>query len=277
MIWLFSLLLSMANAGYLQIVGESDLHLYKHARGLLIAGEYRLQNHGDEIAREVFPEISIDQYRWHGEPHLLQAGETATWKISELIPASQLVLPNTGRFPMVIYHHYQDLNAYPFAVPKVELTTIKEKEMGERPTVKMKIEPLGATEFTAHLQIANPTAEILKMLPIYFLPKEMELISAEVPLEVPAGQEMAVSFQFANRKGLPGSSYQAFAVLQWIEKGQRQATFGADVFRIEKNQKGSRAWGLDAQFVAWLLWSLALGLIGMWAFWIRPLRKFPRK
>jgi hypothetical protein len=273
MIWLFAFLIGTAHAGYLQIVGESSVRLEKLNQNLRLVGEYQIKNQGDETARNVYPEIQIDQFSWHGEPVMLDAGTTHVWKISQTIASSQLVLPPLGRFALVIFHHYEDLNAYPFEIPSVQLLTVGAPMQSREPSVQLTVLPVNSGIYSAQYSIANSSGDKLHCLPMYVIPREMELRSPELPLDIPGGGELAGSFLFENKSGLIGSNYHAFLVLRWVENNMRQASFVGANFLIEKNQTPAQAWNPEQIFWAWWFWITACGLIGMWAFWIRPLQK----
>ncbi len=273
MIWLFAFLLGTAQAGYLQIVGKPSIRLEKLNQNLQLVGEYQIKNQGDETARNVYPEIHVDQFSWHGDPVMLDAGATYVWKISQTIASQQLDLPPLGRFALIIFHHYEDLNAYPFEIPSVHLLSVGASPAVKEPLVQLQVQAVSGVLYSAQYTVTNPTGDKFHFLPMYVIPREMEMRSPEIPLEVPSGGEMVGSFLFENKKGLVGSNYHAFLVLRWIENGQRQATMTGANFRIEKNQTPRHSWNPQQIFWAWWFWITACGLIGMWAFWIRPLRK----
>jgi hypothetical protein len=274
MSWLFALLLTCSQAGFLRIVGEPTLALVPSGDGLKLFGEYEIQNQGDETARDVFPEFNIDQFTWSGEPQAIEAGGKVTWKVSQKILKSALELPLRGKFALAIYHHYADLNGYPFVIPSVQMINVGVVDEVVRPDVEMKIVSKGAGQYSANLKIRNPSAQKIKIWPQYLLPREMELRSPAVPLEVAAQAVLETSFLFQNQRGLPGSSYQAFSVLQWVENGRRQAVQATAYFKIGRQNKPQNGWSAESIFWGVLIWLLGAGLIAMWVFWIRPLRKY---
>ncbi len=274
MTWIFALLISLGHAGFLRIVGTSQLDLDAKGSGLILQGEYRITNQGDEAARDVFPEFQLDRFHWQGEPKLLQAGETAVWRPYETIQKSQLTLAARGRFALSIFHHYSDMNGYSFAIPAVELLSLSDQAMpADLPSATMKIEAIESGQYSANLKIKNPGSQALKLRPLYLLPKEVELTTAVVPLEIAAGGELESSVLFQNQKGLNGSTYQAYVALQWNEGDERRAVTAVTSFRIDKNLNSKSKWNPDQRFWAWWLWALFVGLICMWIFWIRPLKR----
>jgi hypothetical protein len=268
--------LGVAHAGFLQIVGEPHLSLKKHGTDLQIIGDYQIQNKGDEVARAVYPEINLDNFTFSGDPENLEAGEKKTWKISEIISHDKLIYPPQGRFAVVIYNHYQDMNGYPFGVPAIDSISLDELAVSQMPDLKLEIKSLEANQYEGRIHLSNPSASLRKFFPLYVLPREVQLSVPEAPLEVPPQGNLETSFYFLNRKGLTGSTYQAFSVLTWIEQGQRQVLFAHGGFKVEKAQTARQIWSLEKTFWAWSVWFLILGLIGMWAFWIRPLRRFQK-
>ncbi|MGZ5278763.1 MAG: hypothetical protein ACXWC9_02400 [Pseudobdellovibrionaceae bacterium] len=276
MIWLYAFLIGASQAGYLQIIGTSKLNLQKTSQGLLLSGEYQIENKGDEAARNVYPEINLDRFQWRGTPNLLQSGASYSWKVSQIISKDQLSLPDEGRFVVSIFNSYEDLNGYPFAIPAIELFSVNEKLEKSLPQLSLQIDALSSKQYSAQVSVTNPAKESLKLLPLYILPREMDLKTLEIPLEIPAGGELSTSFLFENRTGLVGSQYHAFLILRWIEHGQRQAAVASTGFKVEKPPRRQGGLVTQQSFWAWWLWGLSLGLIWMWVFWVRPLRKFSR-
>jgi len=277
MIWLFAFLMSVGQAGYLQIIGTSKLTLQKTSQGLLLSGEYQIDNKGDESARNVYPEINLDQFKWRGAPTLLQSGASYNWKVFQIISKDQLSLPDEGRFVVSIFNSYEDLNGYPFAIPAIELFSVNEKLEKSLPKLSLQIDTLSSKQYSAQVSVTNPAKEPLKFLPLYILPREMDLKTPEIPLEIPAGGELSTSFLFENRTGLAGSQYHAFLILRWVEHGQRQAAVASTGFKVEKPTLRQGGLVTRQSFWAWWFWGISLGLIWMWVFWVRPLRKFSKK
>lgn len=273
-LWLFTFLMSWAQAGYLQIVGEPQLKLHAHEQGLLLSGSYQIQNKGDETAREVFPEIGLEEFTWKGESRDLQAGETQTWAVLQVIPAEKLKLPLRGVFAFSMLNHYQDVNTYPFAIPSVELISLDAQKLVQPPQLDLVIEDDQTNLYKARVKIFNPSSQPLLVQPQPLLPREVVLQTTMVPLNVQPRGELETSFRFLNRKGLVDSFYQVHFILTWTEQGQRQAAVASGGFKIHKPKPARQAWGVEKTFWAWLLWIVGVGLIGMWAFWIRPLRRF---
>jgi hypothetical protein len=272
MIFIFLLTALNAQAGFLRILPEPNLRLEKQAQGLLLSGQFSIENKGTELARDVYPELKLDQFSWVGEKRILQAGEKFTWEISETILRKQLEEPLSGEFVLQIMDHYQDFNGYSFAIPNATILSLDTKTDSESnvPTMELKIESTAVNQFSGQIQIFNPASSPQSYQISYLLPQEVEMVTPQVPVEVPAGGELSTNFQFENRKGLIGSNYQAFVVLQWVSENQRRALIKTAPFRIEKV---STKWSLEQSFWAWWVWGLAVGLIFMWVFWIRPLRR----
>lgn len=283
--WWFCLFLSMAQAGYLRMLGQPQLEIQQENQKLVLKGEYRIVNDGDEEALQVYPELQIDQFHWQGTPENLKPQQGANWQISEEIkPLCQnqsekclLALPSQGEFLVKVQKHYQDLNAYHFVVPDL-FTIHSSKSPGISEVIKteLRIKPPAPGEaiYQAEYTVRNHSGQKVKVLLTPLFPQEVQLHNEALMVEIPADGQIEGSFEFENSKGLPNSNYVGMLAAEWAEGNKRQSEFAYSAFQIGAAEKPVVAhWTADQIFWAWWLWSLALGMIAMWAFWIRPLKK----
>jgi hypothetical protein len=283
--WWLCLFLSMAQAGYLRMIGQPNLEIQRVNQKTILKGEYRIVNDGDEEALQVYPELQIDQFHWQGEPENLKPQQGASWKISEELKSlcrdrtekCLLALPSEGEFLVKVQKHYQDMNAYHFVVP--DLFTINSSRSPVNSQVinaELKIRPpaQGETIYQAEYTARNNSAQRVKVLLTPLFPQEIQLHNEALVVEIPANGEIQGSFEFENAKGLPNSNYVGMLSAEWAEGTKRQTTFAYASFQIGAAETPVVShWTADQIFWAWWLWSLVLGMIGMWAFWLRPLKK----
>ncbi|MEZ0392159.1 MAG: hypothetical protein ACAH59_08095 [Pseudobdellovibrionaceae bacterium] len=281
---IFLLFLSLAQAGFLKMANTSSLQLSEKKSGLVLAGTYTIFNQGDETARSVFPSFRLDRFQWSGEAQNLGAGEQFTWSLNQIIPLEQLclsvspecpvALPVHGHYLVKIHKHYQDLNGYAFEVPDILELNLNGKSQTPL-NLRLQISTEDQKNFAASYNLKNPFEERISFAIQLHLPKEMRLESSIPPVEVPSEGELQGSFQFENVKGLPGSEYIRVLSAEWAYQGKRSGQWAYNAFKIQRKSP-ARHWSLDQTFWAWWSWSLFLGLILMWIFWIRPLRRLPK-
>lgn len=283
---LFLVLFSVAQAGYLRIAGNSDIHLKKQGPTLVLSGTYTMTNQGNEEAKKVWPELSLDQYTWKGFPQDLAPGESYTWEFQKKLTKGDLclqasakcpqALPSKGQFLIRGHRHYQDRNGYLFVIPDVLTAALLSKTGKNLLDMQLKLKAIEKREYRAEVELVNQSEEDLKARVSWLLPYEMDQKTEAFFLEVPALGAASGRFLFRNRSGLPGSDYLAIGIAEWVENGERRVVFRSGLFKIENPPSAISFLKNDRSVLMWTLWSVSVGLILMWIFWSRPLRKSPR-
>lgn len=283
---IFLLLLSISQGGVLRIASEANLQLERKGSEVELVGTYSMHNQGDDFAKDVWPEFQLDQYQWRGGSQSLPAGEKFTWEIRELIPQEQfclqvsdhcpVALPLRGQFLLSVQKHYQDPNGYIFVVPDFEILSMGSGESDPYLKLSLMVQKENAVEFMGHYGIQNQSDPNLQVQIQWLLPKEVESLTQPSPFEVPGKGEVSGSFQFQNRSGLPGSTYVAILTAAWEQDGARLALAEVSKFEIESHKVVQPFFKQDRKILSWILWFTMVGLILMWLFWIRPLRKFSK-
>ncbi len=283
--WFLTAVEFSASARFLQIVGESQLHLSREAGALLIKGIYLIENRGDEPAQNVFPTFQLDQSQLTLDPQTVSPGQKISWDIEWRIPLQNLCqnpndkcplsLPDRGQFLLQVLNHYRDRNGYSFSVSE-PLEIISEDSPGEtpaKPQIYLKIQAQEHDLFLVNYRIFNPNSEARKFALRVLIPDELRFLNHHLgSVNIEPQSEIRGNFQIQNQMGLPGSGYQVILSAEWNEKDQRATASGMENFQLSavktlsKNQIDFRFWG-------WFFISSALGLICMWIFWIRPLKK----
>ncbi len=268
---IFWILLSVAQAGFLKMVGQPQLDIRSQQGQLQLQGNYRIVNEGNSPAFQVYPQLKIDGFQWAGEPEDIEAGESVEWKINEVL--KPLTLPPSGEFLVRVQKFYRDQNAYSFQVPDLFILKTVAEDQPSSLSVKMKIRTSreNGTEFQIEYEIQNAGAESLRAQLNVLLPAEVTLLSPVVPVDVPGRGNIRGTLQFKNEKALSGSNYVAFLTAEWSEAGLRRTSFAYDTFQI-KEAKQANKWSRDQLFWAWWVWGLFVGLLAMWWFWLRPLQ-----
>lgn len=282
----FTLLFSIAQAGYLRITSESNIELDQKGRSFELRGTYTIQNQGNEGAKQVWPEFRLDKYHLRGSARDLEPGESHTWEFKERFTDRELCLqassqcplgfPAKGQFLIRVFKNYQDQNGYLFSIPEVLITASPHEKDTNQLDMTLRLAPARAKEFEAEISFKNESNQDLKVLSSWMLPREVDVLTDPRVLEVPTHQSVAGKFSFRNRSALPGSSYVAIAIAEWTEGDERKASFQVKPFQVEKAEGMVRLLKKDKAVWAWTLWSVCLGLLFMWAFWIRPLKKLSK-
>ena len=229
---------SGAWASYLTISGNSTLKLEMGEHEGRITGSYKIENLGDELARDVFPSITIGTWQWAGEPHALNPKEAFSWQITQNFSLDALrcqaaacagkELPRKGNIPLLVHRNYQDQNGYQFSAAEVQIIPLGELTVEEFATLRVpdlagKLQFVGnGQEFTGELQIQNTTPETKQVSVRYFTSREIQILSEPQFVEVKPNAISAVKFNAKNFRGLNGSSYGTFAVLEWESHGLRK-------------------------------------------------------
>jgi len=279
--FLICLLISVSQAGFLKMRGEPSVSLSQTGNNLFLKGEYSIYNEGDETAWQVFPVLGMDQFRWLGPAQNISPGQSYTWKVNTPISEAELCnqvsdrclveLPLRGNFSVRVEKHYQDQNGFKFVVPDVFFIPLQPKTFSTvHLTLEINSEQSGVYE--GRYSIENPHAENLRLSVSPLLPEEVRLITPLVPIEIQGGGKVQGSFQFKNERGLPGSQYVAILIADWSQGGERNSQIASSVFYVPKLLDSGK-WSFKFLFWFWFSLTLSLGLIGMWAYWIRPLRK----
>lgn len=247
--------------------GEHELGLKSANSQLVLEGEYTIVNEGNETAWKVQPVIRFDQFSWQGQEKNIPAGESASWPVNDSLKLEK-VLP--GAYIFQVEKRYQDQNGFQFAAPDLVALQFQQKVAA---FIDMQVQVFSSDHqlFNVTYTLKNPSTQDLKVFLQFLLPKELELQSEIAPVELPALGEVQGHFQFRNLRGPLGSQYVAFLIGDWMQNGERQSQSTYALFQIEK--KPDQRWAPERKFWVWLCWSLILGLIGMWIFWIRPLHR----
>ena len=226
-------------ASYLTISGSSTLQLEITEHEGKVTGSYKIENQGDEMARDVFPSVTIGTWQWAGAPHALNPKEGFTWQINQSFsldalrcPATECGgrdLPRRGNIPLLVHRNYQDQNGYQFSAAEVQIIPLGELTESELAIVRVpelagKLQFVGnGQEFTGELQIQNTTPESKQVSVRYFTSREIQILSLPQFVEVKPNRILSVEFKAKNFRGLNGSSYGTFALLEWESLGLRKA------------------------------------------------------
>jgi hypothetical protein len=273
--WLWPILLSLAQAGFLQMESAPDLKLETRQGKLFLVGRYAIENRGDETALQVFPEVQLDGFSWSGEPRRLEAGARSEWLLNEELRGlcakgktqCPSELPLKGQFLFKIDKHYSDLNSYPFAVPDVLALSNAPTEQ----VIEIQMDPpvLSDRVYSISYKLKNLVDQELKVSLEPHVPRELSLLTPALLVEIPSQGEVLSSFQVENVKGLPGSRYFLYLTAVVARNGLRTNAWSTIELEISPAPPAFR-WNPDQAFGIGLLGGLILGLFGMWWFWSRP-------
>lgn len=280
----FALLLfsSGALAGFLRISSESDLRLIEKKGEIFLQGKFTLQNQGDESAKDVFPEFTMDRWALALSKQSLDPMQKWTWDVDEQIPRSLLcikasadcllALPDQGDFPLRVDKNYQDQNGYAFSAPDILRLSFDRKASSDKKfeLIKLELKVIAESEsqYRADYVIRNQVDRPIKLALHHLVPKEVETTTADLPVEIFALGELRGSFIFRNKTGLIGSEYLSFLVAEMTENHRRKFVWSSASFKIQKFIEPARSgwrWPISRDGV----WALFWGFLSMLAFvWV---------
>lgn len=102
---------------------------------------------------------------------------------------------------------------------------------------KLKFEGDGQA-FVGTVEILNSAPSEKKVAVNLHTSRELKVLSKQQLVTVPAGGSANVGVSVENFRGLAGSTYAAFAVLEWEESGIRNALQVSGLIRIEERKRG---------------------------------------
>jgi hypothetical protein len=290
LILIFFLFSSTVFAKEIRIEATPRFKLQVTKKGLLIQGNYSMLNSGDEVAKNVFPRLSLDLFEISGKPKDLNPQEQNSWDFKEEIPFSKLcttkikncpvALPLAGQILVNFENNYSDANLYPFAIPQLTMLALKTNTKDESPAVQvkmaLKIKRIQGDQYQADYEVHNQLSEDIELKLDALLPREMELLTPLSPLRLKEKASLFGSFHFKNQKGLQGSRYYAYVTAQWENAGLRKSAWVYAPFSIGMAIEKEPAFysRISKTQIFWTLWG-AIAILGfalIWRFWVLPLR-----
>jgi hypothetical protein len=293
----------LAQASFLQMIGDADLRVRSSPDGLTLTGIYSIKNQGDELAKNVFPVLKIDNFSLSLEKRMIFAGEKFVWKVDAKIPSNQLclkisetcpvVLPNRGDIAVRIDKQYQDANGYPFSAPEVLVLSTEQKgissQSSEYGMLIVTTENQGNGLFKVEYDVKNMTDSLMEVEIQPVLPEQMRLQTQVQTLKIGPKAGLLTYFLFRNEKALDGSIYQIPVVARWKDaEGYRRSLSQIGGIKVQSSdsktpsafEKGLQILYQNLEFlksdkIFWIFWVgfLALASLAMYFFWIKPYRK----
>ena len=266
-------------AGTLGIKSEPKIEGSIRDSEVIISGSYIAQNIGNEKAREVLPILSIGGWKWAGEPVELAPNESYTWKINDTFPIEQLSckhdsscasldLPIRGKFPIFIHKLYQDMNGYQFSSSEVLSITIGEVTSEENfrlraPAVthKVIIKPDGEN-FLSEMLIQNIGAQPVSIAPKFFTTREFNIVTQPNSGNIEPSKQFITQSKIENFKGIKGSAYPIFGVVQWNDSGVRNTIIAQEIATIKAIKKQGPL-GLKISNQSFYIYACITSMIGM--------------
>lgn len=246
---LFLFIPSVAFAQQLTITGKSNLVIHSEDLGFRVAGTYIIKNLGPEPAREVFPSLRFSTQNWSGDPRILQPQQEERWDVSFAllsnalscehdITCAGLLLPTAGTYPVFVKHHYKDWSFYASSSPEVYLLPVEHH--GEQKNafpffpVTLTFVP-HSKQLLGKLSIKNISPNIKRVAVSFHTADELEVITKPFMLEIHPSQVSTAQIEVENQKGLFGSTYGFYVVLQWEEFSRRQSFAVATTLSLQRS------------------------------------------
>jgi hypothetical protein len=176
-------------------------------------------NNGDEDALVVTPFLAFAGV----ETGLEDAPDIAfnggrIWTHS--FPVSDLLIPETGTYPLVVRMRYHDAYMYPYSM--VSVTSVR---IGENLPVDVPLSGEMAAgqvrgEETLDLRVRNTGISSLEARLTMISPAGLIVTGDTGTLNIPAGEEKRISYIIKNNGSLPGSNRNVYALVEYSAGGQ---------------------------------------------------------
>lgn len=246
------------NAEFLSLNGNPSIVADLKNDTIKFTGTVELNNSGDEDAFDVFPEISLGNLRYTGDPARIEAnGGTKKWNFELGSKANNLSddnLPKIGRWPVFTTRHYSDANGYSFS--SVGISDIIFNKDDESLNF-LRINPFAielelgkGKKFKAKVKILNREARDYDGILRIWTSNEF-LIPESQKISIPSKQTVETSFDMENVRGFVGSHYAIFVVLEYEENGFRSFQFASSTYSV--TGEGFKK--------VWIIFALIAGLI----------------
>jgi len=261
-----------AYAGSISLVSSSEFQTTLNEQSLSLKGTYKLSNDGDETARDVFPTLRLGNWGWSGNPRMLKKSAEEIWHIEADIPLIDVTCENRsncvaspsplrGVFPLLVRHHYSDLNGYKFTAPSLvalQMGTLSplESVMVHEPELTARFEITGnGQQFYAKLTVQNLSQRQRQVSVSAFSSQELMLLDDPRKLDLASMDSKEVSLKIQNSSATLGSSYPVFALITWNDEGLQNLVTSAAVVKINPQQRSYAIW-IGAIAALLLLFSL---------------------
>jgi hypothetical protein len=135
-------------------------------------------------------------------------------------PVSDLLIPETGTYPLVVRLQYHDAYMYPYSMVSVSNVRIGENLPADVPISGEMAAGQVSGEGTLDLRVRNtgssPVEVRLTMIP----PAGLIVPDGTDTLNIPAGEEQQISYIIKNNGSLPGSNHKVYALVEYSKDGQ---------------------------------------------------------
>ncbi len=237
-------LVTEAIADQITLESSGAFSAIKNADEITVEGEYTIENAGNVLARAVFPAFRLGAWTFFGNPEDLATQGRYTWKLRERVSLTSLgcekdscgglALPSEGIFPLEIQKHWQDGSSYKFSAPDVLPLMIG--RLTEEQLEHVQVLPISAhlsfvgdgNNFRGKLRLLNHESQPEEVFVSFHTTRELLVQTRASSIRLPPGETVIEPIELENFRGLPESTYAVFAILQWEDRGMRNAlaTFG---------------------------------------------------
>lgn len=226
---------STAWASKLVIQGAPQLEFRRSGVGLVVEGSYSILNSGDEVARDVFPLLEVENKSWSGEPREIAPGASFSWNVTLELSDSKI----EGLIPVRVSRFYKDLNQHQFSAKDLLVLATPDLSMDQRtklhtPTLISRL-LLASTgqRFDGRLELRNVSAEELTPTIELLFPLELSFEVSGRNINITPGQTIDLKISGRNLTAFPGSNYPVLALISWEKDGLSHAIVamsGIDIF-----------------------------------------------
>ncbi|OGL40471.1 MAG: hypothetical protein A3C43_00775 [Candidatus Schekmanbacteria bacterium RIFCSPHIGHO2_02_FULL_38_11] len=169
--------------------------------------------------------------------------DTRSSKIKEILNVEEtyksemdfnLRLDNPGRYAAVIYVNYTDANQYPFSAISCLQFSFGENVSSQVFAKSADVEMNNKGKFL--LNIKNLSEKDKEVQIRLIVPKELSPDNSlkKVSLKARSGEE--IRFTINNFSALPGSNYQVYSIMEYIESGKHYTSIVPGTIKIEKDE-----------------------------------------
>lgn len=274
MMWL-QILLNLSFAGSIGIQTTTDLDLYENNHMLKVQGSIEVKNVGNEMAQAVNIEILEPKISNQLAVVGIAPGGQSKWEI-ESVNIENKGSQASRQVAVVFLINYQDANGYHFSAPSVVIARFKNQDSAIEyaPKVTTSIQAEGDGEYSVRYQIKNDSNAKLILSPSLVLPKELQLVTREAPIEIEKNSEASVSYQVAKAGAIEGSRYNIFLLLRWQDQEGLRAQSFVDSLEIRGKTKIVLNWKFEDWALITLLIIAGILTICLYRDWIVGVKKY---
>jgi hypothetical protein len=196
-------------------------------------------NTGDEDALVVTPFLAFAgvETGLEAAPGIEYGGERS-WVHS--FPVDDLLVSETGTYPLVVRLRYHDAYMYPYSMVSVSSVRIGENLPVDVPISGELAAGQVRGEETLDLRLRNTGIAPLEARVTMISPSGLVVTGDTGSLDISAGEEKQISYIIKNNGSLPGSSHNVYALVEYSSDGQHDVLVLEETVAVGSDVSGKK-------------------------------------